>query len=345
MTRRVVVDLRSTRPVWQVPPATVAAIRRAFGARFEVIEIEAPALSDGDGGSGSPEAIDAARGAEVYIGWGVPRGVAAAANGSLRWAHSGSAGVGSSLTPEFLATGARFTNSRGVNAEPMADWAVAAMGYCLRGFHAAVAAQRERRWAKDAFTDGRVPVREFAGTRIGLVGLGGIGCAVARRCVALGMPVSAVRRHPRRPRPRGVARVWGASKPALVAMARRVDVLVVAAPHTAVTRGLVDAEVLGALPRGAFVINLARGALVEERALLSALDAGRLGGCVLDVFAEEPLPPSHPFWTHPRVLVTPHVSAVSARFWERETALIVGNIRRYRSGRRLVNLVDVNAGY
>jgi phosphoglycerate dehydrogenase-like enzyme len=345
VARRVVVDLQSVRPVWRVPPATVGAVRRAFGAGFEIVDVQAPTSSDGDGGSGSPEAIQAAGGAEVYVGWGVPRGVAKAGRGTLRWAHSGSAGVGSSLSPEFLATGARLTNSRGINAEPMADWVVAAIGYCVRGFHTAAAAQRGRRWVKDEFTDGRVAVREFAGTRIGLVGLGGVGAAVARRCAALGMDVSAVRRRPGRARPRGVRRVGGPGIAALLAMARRVDILVIAAPHTPLTKGVVNDAVLGALPRGAFVINVARGALLDERALLTRLDEGQLGGCVLDVVADEPLPPSHQFWTHPRVLLTPHVSAVSQRFWERETALLVDNIRRYRSGRRLVNLVDVNAGY
>lgn len=338
-------DLGSVRPVWRVPRATVAAVRRAFGPGFAVVDLRSPASSDGDGGSGSPEAVRAARGAEVYLGWGVPRGVAVAARGTLRWAHSGSAGVGGSLTPEFRATGARLTNSRGVYAEPMADWVVAAIGYCLRGFHDAAAAQRERRWTKDAFTDGRVRVREFAGTRVGLVGLGGIGAAVARRCAALGMEVSAVRRRPRRPRPPGVRWVGGPGRGALRALARRADVLVVAAPHTVVTRRVIGAAALRALPPGAFLINLARGSLVDEAAVLRRLDQGRLAGCVLDVFATEPLPASHPFWTHPRVFVSPHVSGVSERYWERETALLVENIRRYRLGRRLQNLVDLKAGY
>ncbi|HXV86494.1 MAG TPA: hypothetical protein VD793_07330, partial [Gemmatimonadales bacterium] len=105
--------------MWRVPRATVEAVRRAFGSAFDVIQVRTPASSDGDGGSGSPEAVRAARGAEVYVGWGVSRDVAAAARGTLRWAHSGSAGVGASLTYEFRASGARLTNSRGVYAEPM----------------------------------------------------------------------------------------------------------------------------------------------------------------------------------------------------------------------------------
>jgi len=112
-----------------------------------------------------------------------------------------------------------------------------------------------------------------------------------------------------------------------------------------VTAGAVDARVLERLPRHAVVINASRGSLLDERALLARLDAGHLGGAALDVFSIEPLPAGHPFWKHPRVLVSPHVSAVSGRFWERETALIVDNIRSYLAGAPLTNLVDLEAGY
>src|SRR6185503_464999 len=121
-----------------------------------------------------------------------------------RWAHSAAAGVGSSLTPELAASGASFTNSRAVHAEPMADWVVAALGFCFRGMHEMVVAQRERRWAAVRFTDRVVPTREFTGARIGLVGLGGIGSAVALRCAALGMRVRGVRRRSGRTLPKGV---------------------------------------------------------------------------------------------------------------------------------------------
>jgi glyoxylate/hydroxypyruvate reductase A len=107
----------------------------------------------------------------------------------------------------------------------------------------------------------------------------------------------------------------------------------------------VNDAVLRSLPKGAFIISLARGNLLDEQALLVHLESGQVAGCVLDVYAKEPLPADHPFWRHPRVLVSPHVSAVSDRFWERETELLVDNIRRYRRGRRLRNLVDLKAGY
>jgi D-2-hydroxyacid dehydrogenase (NADP+) len=286
--RRAVVDLASPRPVWRVPDATVAAVRRAFGRGWEVESVGAFASSDGDGAAGSAEAL-------------------AAAEGALRWAHSAAAGVGASITPEFRATGAVLTNSRGIHAEPIADWVIAALGFCLRGFHAAVRAQAEGRWAKDVFTDGTVRPRELAGTRVGIVGFGGIGRAVARRSAALGMEVSAVRRHPGLTRPRPLRWIGGPAQ--LQELAGR------------------------------------RGGLLDEDALLAALDAGRLAGCALDVFAHEPLAADHPLWGHPRALVFPHVSAVSNRFWERETALLVENIARYRRGTRLKNVVNLDLGY
>jgi phosphoglycerate dehydrogenase-like enzyme len=338
-----VVDLASTRPLWSAPAAVATGLRRALGRAWTVTRVSALASSDGDGAAGSAEAVAAAAGAEVYVGWGVPRGVADAARDTLRWAHTAAAGAAASVTEELRASGATLTNSRGVHAEPIADWVVAAIGFCLRGFHAAVAAQREGRWAKDAFTDGSVRVRELAGARVGLVGLGGIGGAVARRCVALGIDVAAVRRHPGRRRPAGVRWVGGPGR--LAALARRSDVLVVAAPSTEATWGIVGRDVLRALPEGAFVINVARGSLLDESALLEALDTGRVGGAALDVFAREPVPPDHPFWRHPRVLMFPHVSAVSDRFWERETALLVENARRYRAGRTLRNIVNLDLGY
>lgn len=345
MTRRLVVDLASPRAAWRIPGERVAQIGAALGTPWDVIEVRTPASSDGDGGSGSAEAIAAARGAEIYLGYGVPAGVAAAAKGTLRWAHSGTAGVGSSLA-HLAGSEIVLTNSAGVHAEPMADWVLAAIAYFARGLNRMVAAQREGegRWAKDEFTDdGAAPVRELRDLRLGIVGLGGIGNAVARRGVALGMSLSGVRRHPERGGPDGALWVGGLDE--LPRLAAESDVLVIAAPHTSDTAGAVSRSVLERLPRDAMVINVSRGSLLDETALLELLDAGWLAGAALDVFGIEPLPAGHAFWRHPRVLVSPHVSAVSNRFWERETALIVDNVRRYLAGAPLINVVDLEAGY
>jgi len=340
-SRRLVIDLASPRAAWRIPRPSVVEIKNAVGAGWDVLEVKAPAVSDVDGGLGSPEAIAAARGAEIYLGFGVPSGVAAAAQETLRWAHTATAGVGSSLG--HMGGGVLLTNSAGVHAEPMADWVIAAIAYFTRGLDRMISAQRQGRWAKEDFTDGAIPMREFRELRLGVFGLGGIGTAVARRALALGMTVSGVRRRPERSGPKGVQWVGGLAD--LPRLASGSDVLVIAAPHTAETVGAVDRRVLERLPHQALVVNVSRGSLLDETALLELLELRRLRGVALDVFGTEPLPAGHPFWSHPRVLVSPHVSAVSGRFWERETALIVGNIRSYLAGAPLTNLVDLEAGY
>jgi len=342
VTRRLVIDLQSPRAAWRVTPDAVRVIRGALDSGWEVVEVTAPAASDGDGGAGSPESVAAARGAEIYLGYGVPSGVVAAGRGTLRWAHSGTAGIGGSL-PQLRGTGIVLTNSAGVHAEPIADWVIAAVAYFARGLDRMREFQAAERWAKVAFTDFTEPVRELRGLRMGILGLGGIGTAVAARAAALGMPVAGVRRHPARGGPPGLR--WVGGLEALPRLAAESDVLVIAAPRTALTWAAVSRDVLARLPAAAIVVNVARGDLLDETALLELLDAGRLRGAGLDVFAQEPLPAGHPFWRHPRVLVSPHAAGVTDRFWERETGLIVENIRRYLAGAPLLNVVDLEAGY
>ncbi len=250
--------------------------------------------------------------------------------------------MGASL-PLLAGTGIVLTNSAAVHAEPLADWVIAAIAYFARGLDRMREAQAAGRWARDDFTELRVPVVEFRDLRVGVLGLGGIGAAVARRALALGMRVAGVRRRPEQGGPAGVSWVGGPAE--LPRLAADSDCLVIAAPHTPETGAVVDRAVLRRLPEGAVVLNVARGSLLDEDALLELLDSGRLRGAALDVFAKEPLPPGHPFWRHPRVLVSPHASAVTARFWERETGLILENIRRYLAGAPLLNVVDQEAGY
>lgn len=342
MSRRLVLDLRAQRPVWRVTPEVVTAVRAAVGPDWDVMEIAAPVSSDGDGGSGSPDAVRAARGAEVYLGFGVPRDVIAAGRETLRWVHSCTAGVGS-IVDLLRGSGIVLTNSAGVHAEPIADWALAAIAHFARGFDHLVRAQAARRWDQGVFGDRTVRLRELARLRVGIFGIGGIGSAVARRALALGMRVAGVRRRAGAGGPLGVAWVGGFRD--LGRLAAESDVLVIAAPRTPETDGAVGRAVLERLPAGAIVINVSRAALLDDGVLLELLDRNVLRGAALDVFATEPLPPEHALWTHPRVLVSPHVSPVTDVFWERESALILDNLRRYLAGSPLANVVDLEAGY
>jgi len=341
LPRRLVVDLASPHRAWCIPPAAVQRIRDALGASWELVEVAAPAPSRGPG---TPEAVAAARGAEVYLGHVVPAAVVEAGRGTLRWVHTVTAGVGPSL-PHLRGTPIVLSNSAAVHADPIADWSIAAIGYFARGLDRMREFQAAGRWAWADFAAFEVPVREFGELRLGVFGLGGIGGAIARRGVALGMSVAGVRRRPARGGPTGVGVRWVGGFGDLPRLAAESDCLVIAAPHTTETRGAVSRAVLERLPPAAIVVNVSRGTLLDETALLDLLDASHLRGAALDVFAAEPLPAGHPFWRHPRVLVSPHVAAVTARFWERETGLIVENIRRYLAGSPLANTVDLEAGY
>jgi len=337
-----VVDLAATRPIWRAPGAFLDGLRAGAPPGWEVVEVAAPVNSDGDGSSGSPEALAVAAGAEVYIGYGLPPAIVEAARGTLRWAHSAAAGVSASLGAALGTSGVVFTNSAGVHAEPMAEWAVGAVLHFFRGIDRMVRAQAAGRWGKDELTGVPAPLRELAGAQATVFGLGGIGSAVARRLVALGALTRGVRRRPERAGPPGVV-VFGADR--LAEALEGAEVLVVAAPLTAETRGALGSAALARLAPGAVVVHLSRGKVLDEAALLAALDAGRVSGAALDVFAEEPLPAAHPFWTHPRVLVSPHVSAVTPRVWDRQLELVLDNWARLVAGRALRNRVDLVAGY
>jgi phosphoglycerate dehydrogenase-like enzyme len=340
--RRIVVNLRERRPLWDAPAWALEEIRAALPEEWACVCLAAAADGTGDGGGVAVEVLEAVRGAEVYLGYGIPRELFLAARETLRWAHSAAAGVGGSLYPEMMASDVVLTNSAGVHAEPIADTVLAMMLHFARGVDWAVRAQAERRWGKEPFEAADAPIRELSEGTVGLLGLGGIGEAVARRALALGMRVAALRRSGGEGPP-GVEVLSGDG--ALDRLLLRSDYLVVTVPRTGETEGMIGARELARLPRGAVVVNVSRGGIVDETALAEALRAGTLRGAGLDVFATEPLPPSSPLWGLPNALLLPHVSGTSHRFWRRETDLIVANLRRFLSGERLLNTVDKHAGY
>ncbi len=350
--RVLVVDLNADTPRWALPADGVERLRAAADG-WEVRVVASMTHSAGDGRTGLTDDLRAAAGdAEVYFGFGLPPALVEAAP-RLRWAQSAAAGVRGLLQPAVRAAIAEgrlvLTNAAGIMAVPIAEHVVGGVLYFLRGFDAAVAQQRARVWDRAPWA-GPAPggldamPREVGECRAVIVGVRGIGAAVAERLSAMGAHCVGVRRTAAGETPAGFARVVAAE--ALDAELAGADVVVLAAPSTPETDGLLDARRIALLSAGAVVVNVGRGALVDEPALAAALAGGRLRGAVLDVTAREPLPPESPLWTLRNVLLTPHVSPTSpGRFWGRMLDLFVDNWGRYRRGAPLRNVVDAGAGY
>lgn len=338
-----VLDMMDRRPIWAMPSWVPDDIRSALPTGWELLVVDEATDGSGDGAARvSPAVLDAASRAEIYFGYGIPAELLDAAPG-LRWVHSGAAGVGASLSPIMLARDVVFTNSAGVHAAPMAETVLAMVLFFGRGLDLAVANQREARWDTGPYYVSGSPLTELSSLTVGIVGFGGIGREVARRVASLGAEVIAVKRTPARATDADLTPVSGGESlreqieilhgtSGLHEVLAKSDVLVLAAPDTSETRGMLDAEALGRMKEGALLINVARGKLVDEKVVLDALVAGRLRGVGLDVVSKEPLALDHPFWAHPRALITPHVSAVTRGFWRRETDLILHNLDRYLQG-------------
>ncbi len=324
---RLVIDLSDARPIFALPADVVAGIRAA-APDWDVQVVDAATSGTGDGAHrASPAALEAVRsGADVYMGFGIPAELLREGP-SLRWVHSGAAGVRGSLTPAMLESDVVFTNSAGIHGPPVAETVLAYLLHFARGLDYAVRSQLAGRWDKTAFDGADAPVRELGQSTVGIVGGGGHGGGALEG----EEPVEGVELFTG---PDGLDRLLAES-----------DYVVLTVPETDETRGLVDAAALARMRTDAVLVNVSRGGLVDDEALVDALEAGRLRGAALDAFTVEPLPGDHPFWTTPRLLITPHTSAYTHRFWIREAALMLDNLRRYRADEPLRNVVDKAAGY
>ena len=260
----------------------------------------------------------------------------------LRWVHSTAAAVGILPLKELAAREILVTNSRGIQAAAMAEFVIGGLLVLSRRFHLMLAAQRERRWVQDELTRDVWPW-SVRGRRMTIVGFGTTGREVARRAHAFGMRVIGIRRRVEQPKPEFVDRIVGPGE--LDEALRGCDVLVIAAPFIAETDGLIGGERLAMLKPGAIVINVARGQIIDETALIAALEKGHLGGAVLDVFRHEPLDPASVLWSMPNVIISPHVSGVRPDHWDEVIDLFAENLRRFQRGDPLLNPVNVRAGY
>jgi len=293
---------------------------------------------------------------------------------NLAWVHSATSGVEGALTPAALERGVVVTNARGVFSRPIAEYVLMMILSVSRRLPQLLELQQERTWQP-------LEGAELRDVTVGIVGLGSIGRAVGALATAFGCRVVAVRR---RPGAEGSEAGPGAGEPGTAVaddtsvsaeaasvsaeaaeersfgetMLDRVggpetlpellgesDFIVLAAPLTPETEDMIDDETLAMVKPGAWLINVARGRLIDERALLRALREGPLGGAVLDTFRDEPLPPTSPFYDLENVIVTPHTAWSSGRVLDRSVELFCDNLRRFAAGEPLLNVVDPAAGY
>jgi phosphoglycerate dehydrogenase-like enzyme len=253
----------------------------------------------------------------------------------IRWLHTPSAGVEHLLIPEVLERDITLTNSAGVHAIPIAEFVFGLILTKAKRIAEYKAAQAEARWARD------LPVDELFGATLLILGIGGIGQAIAERAASFGMRIMGSRRTPRPMA--GVERVVG--EESWRELLPEADYLVIATPLTPATKGMIDAAALAAMKPSAYLINIARGAVLDEPALIEALSTGKLAGAALDTFEQEPLPAESPLWAIPNVTITPHATANSPRMRERQIALFIENLVRFRDSESLLNVVDKAAGY
>lgn len=246
---------------------------------------------------------------------------------NLQWLHVFNAGIDHPVFAMFRERGVRLSTSSGSSATPIAHTVIMQLLNLVRDSPRWWREQQAGEWHQR-------DVADVEGRLLGIVGMGAIGCEVARLAVALGMDVIGIRRSPSGDEP---CRTWPVSR--LDELLGMVDDLVLAAPLTADTHGLLDARRIGLLRAGAHVVNVGRGELIDEPALVAVLGSGHLGGAALDVFASEPLPPDSPLWRLPNVIVTPHSAGSTELSRHRASLMFVANLTRFAAGDPLHNEV------
>ncbi len=326
---KLVVCVQHPFSLWNAPPWFAERLRADFHS-LEVVHLTSYKNLTG-------EVADA----EILVTWSLRAEQIAAAR-RLRWIHSPAAAVHAVLIPEVIASDIAVTNARNVHGPVVAEHAMAVIYALAKRLHIVRDAQNQKLWAQQLLWDSPHRPRELAGSTLVVIGLGAIGENVARAAHSIGMHVIGVREHPRRGS-RFVERVVGFEK--LDSVLPSADFVVIAAPLTDKTRQLFDAVRLALLKPSAYLINVSRGALIDQNALIAVLQQRRFAGAALDVFDEEPLPPDSPLWKLPDVLITPHSAALTENLWNRHYDLLAENLKRFRAHRPLVGEVDKQKGY
>jgi len=326
---KVLVSIQQRVPQWQIPADGVATLR----ARCPHIEF-IYATSDEERARGLV-ACDAA------FTWILTADECATAP-KLRWLHTPAVAIETLCLPELFARGVVVSNTRGVQAVAIAEHTLAVVLALAKQLPFVLEHQRHAHWAQNDFRGPRLPWL-LQGRTLGLVGVGTIGSEIASRARAFGMRVVALRQRSDQPAVAGVEQMFGPGD--LEVFLRQTNVLVIAAPLTAQTLGLIGAAQIAALPKGAVIVNVGRAKIVDTEALMAALPSGHLGGASLDVYPQEPLPPEHPLWTCPNVILTPHTSGFRQGHWDEVVDLFAGNLERFERGEDLRFRVEPALGY
>jgi phosphoglycerate dehydrogenase-like enzyme len=288
----------------------------------------------------SPAALtEAAEDAEVILHWAGSRDLLRAAflaGTGVRWVHSRSAGLDRTLFPELVQSAVPLTNGSGVFSPSLGEFALAAILYFAKDLRRMIRNQEAGRWEQ-------FDVEEIAGQTVGIVGYGDIGRAVASRAHAMGMRVFALRRHKPKSADPLVSQVYQPQQ--LLDMLAHCDYVVVAAPLTAETRHMIGDAAFAAMKPSAVVINIGRGPVIDQSALVRALSEGSIRGAGLDVFEQEPIPPGDPIYTLENVLVSPHCADHTRDWLDRAMRFFLLQYERYCNGQPLENVVEKHLGY
>jgi D-2-hydroxyacid dehydrogenase (NADP+) len=260
----------------------------------------------------------------------------------LKWIHSTAAGVAQLIYPELRDSGIMVTNPSGIFSVPMAEHTMGLLLALARNFPDSVRGQDHARWTQQEIWDKPQHLTELNGKVLLIVGYGSIGREVAKRAKAFDMKVWGVTRSGKGEQALA-EKIFAAVR--LHEALASADYVLICAPETAETKHLIGVTEISKMKRGARLINIGRGSLLDEAALIQALESDALGGAALDVAQTEPLPPESPLWKAPNLFITPHTSGVSDRLWDRQTTILIQLLERWFDGRELFNRVDFARGY
>jgi phosphoglycerate dehydrogenase-like enzyme len=278
---------------------------------------------------------------DIFIGYSLrPKQLTEAKK--LKWIHSTAAGVAQLMYPELRDSGILVTNPSGIFSVPMAEHTIGLLLALARNFPDSVRHQDGCDWGQQEIWDKPQHLTELNGHALLIVGFGSIGREIARRAKAFEMRVWGLTRSGKGDQMLA-EKIFAADR--LNEVLSEADYIVISAPETAETKHLIGSAQIARMKRGARLINVGRGSLLDEAALISALESGALGGAALDVTSTEPLPPESPLWKAPNLLLTPHTSGLSDRLWHRQTALLMDLLERWFDGREMFNQIDFARGY